>query len=202
LHKLIEEIKSLFKEIDELLQETPETEKLEIYVIGGIVLLEQGLKPATKDIDLVVLNVNDFMLSESTLKTLAFKSTRPTSEYVHFNISQVLEREDFRIDLFQKTVCGKFSVTNSMAKRARVYLMLDRLAVYLCSNEDVFLFKTMTERGGDIEDCISLAKRGAEWEVILDELKNRSIKWTECMDNLGRRMTWHTCRRRAVYPNT
>jgi hypothetical protein len=69
LHKLIEEIKSLFKEIDELLQETPETEKLEIYVIGGIVLLKQGLKPATKDIDLVVLNVNDFMLFESTLKT-------------------------------------------------------------------------------------------------------------------------------------
>ncbi len=43
------EIQSLFKEIDGFLQETPETEKLEIYVIGGTVLLEQGLKPATKD---------------------------------------------------------------------------------------------------------------------------------------------------------
>lgn len=89
------------------------------------------------------------------------------------NISQVLEREDFRIDLFQKTVCWKFSVTNSMAKRAREYLILERLAVYLYSNEDVFLFKTMTERSGDIEDCISLAKRGVEWEIILDELKNQ-----------------------------
>lgn len=31
----------------------------------------------------------------------------------------------------------------------------------------------MTERSGDIEDCISLAKRGVEWEIILDELKNQ-----------------------------
>lgn len=171
----VEEIKSLFKEIDNFLQGTPETEKLEICVIGGTVLLEQGLKPATKDIDLVVLNVHDFILFEDTLNTLGFKSTRPTPEYVHLNISQVLEREDFRIDLFQKTVCGKFSVTNSMARRAREYLILERLAVNLCSNEDVFLFKTMTERNGDIEDCISLAKRGVEWEIILDELKNQIL---------------------------
>jgi len=169
----VEEIQRLFKEIDNFLQGTPETEKLEICVIGGTVLLEQGLKPATKDIDLVVLNVHDFKLFEDTLNTLGFKSTRPTPEYVHLNISQVLEREDFRIDLFQKTVCWKFSVTNSMAKRAREYLILERLAVYLYSNEDVFLFKTMTERSGDIEDCISLAKRGVEWEIILDELKNQ-----------------------------
>jgi len=171
----VKEIQNLFEEIDDLLQETPETEKLEIYVIGGTVLLEQGLKPATKDIDLVVLKVHDFILFENTLKTLAFKNTKPTPEYFRFNISQVLEREDFRIDLFQKTVCGKFSVTNSMVKRAREYLILERLAVYLCSNEDVFLFKTMTERSGDIEDCISLAKRGVEWEIILDELKNQII---------------------------
>jgi len=89
------------------------------------------------------------------------------------NISQVLEREDFRIDLFQTSVCGKFSVTDSMAGRSREYLVMGRLAVHFCSNEDVFLFKTMTERSGDIEDCISLAKRGIEWEIILAELKNQ-----------------------------
>lgn len=169
----VDEIQNLFKEIDNFLQGTPETEKLEICAIGGTVLLEQGLKPATKDIDLVVQNEHDFELFENALNTLGFKSTKPTPEYIHLNISQVLEREDFRIDLFQKTVCGKFSVTNSMVKRAREYLILERLAVYLCSNEDVFLFKTMTERSGDIEDCISLAKRGVEWEIILDELKNQ-----------------------------
>ncbi|AKB25356.1 hypothetical protein MSMTP_1887 [Methanosarcina sp. MTP4] len=169
----VEEIQSLFREIDSSLHITPETEKLEIFVIGGTVLLEQGLKPATKDIDLVVRNMHDFKLFENTLNSLGFKSTKPGAEYIHMNVSQVLEREDFRIDLFQTSVCGKFSVTDSMVERAREYLVLDRLAVYLCSNEDVFLFKTMTERSGDIEDCISLAKRGIEWEIILDELKNQ-----------------------------
>lgn len=62
-----------------------------------------------------------------------------------------------------------------MVKRARECLILERLAVYFCSNEDVFLFKNMTERSGDIEDCISLAKRGVEWKIILDEPKNQII---------------------------
>ncbi|MHC1754109.1 MAG: DUF6036 family nucleotidyltransferase [Methanosarcina sp.] len=169
----VEEIRRLFKEIDGSLPVTHENEKLEIFVIGGTVLLEQGLKPATKDIDLVVRNIHDFKLFENTLNILDFKSTKPGAEYVHASISQVLEREDFRIDLFQRSVCGKFSVTDSMVERGREYLILKRLAVYLCSNEDVFLFKTMTERSGDIEDCISLAKRGIEWEIILYELKNQ-----------------------------
>lgn len=112
----IKEIQSLFREIDSFPQKIPETDKLEIYVIGGTVLLEQGLKPATKDIDLVVLKAKDFTLFENTLKMLAFKNTKPTPEYFRFNISQVLERKDFGIDLFQTTVCGKFSITSSMAK--------------------------------------------------------------------------------------
>ncbi len=63
----VEEIQNLFKEIDDFLSKTPENEKLEIFVIGGIVLLEQGLKPATKDIDLVV----EMVMSLSYLKTLS-----------------------------------------------------------------------------------------------------------------------------------
>lgn len=37
-----------FKEIDDFLQETPETKKFEIYVIRSTVLLEQNLKPQQK----------------------------------------------------------------------------------------------------------------------------------------------------------
>jgi len=45
----------------------------------------------------------------------------------------------------------------------------------LCSSEDVFLLKTFTDREGDIDDCIALAKMGMDWEAILDEIK-RQIK--------------------------
>ena len=105
----VEEIQKLFKEIDNFLPRTPETEKLAIFVIGGTVLLEQGLKPATKDIDLVVRNGHEFKLFENTLNILGFKNTKPTSEYIHLNISQVLKREDFRIDLCQQSLFGQLN---------------------------------------------------------------------------------------------
>ena len=60
-----------------------------------------------------------------------------------------------------------------MINRAEEIISLERIRLFVCSNEDVFLFKTMTEREGDLEDCISLAKRGFNWETILKELKSQ-----------------------------
>ena len=31
----------------------------------------------------------------------------------------------------------------------------------------------MTEREGDLEDCINLAKKGLDWDIILHELKGQ-----------------------------
>ena len=50
------QIESLFKEINQHLKI-----KVHIYIIGGIVLLYQGLKTATKDIDLVILEKQEFI---------------------------------------------------------------------------------------------------------------------------------------------
>lgn len=58
-----------------------------------------------------------------------------------------------------------------MKERAKTILQLPKLTISLCSNEDIFLFKTLTEREGDLEDCISLAQKGLRWENILKELK-------------------------------
>jgi hypothetical protein len=87
------------------------------------------------------------------------------------DISQILIREDFRIDLFCKKVCRGFSLSKEMKQRAIKIFTLNKMSVFLCSNEDLFLFKTLTEREGDLEDCISLAKKGLQWENILNELK-------------------------------
>ena len=50
------------------------------------------------------------------------------------------------------------------------------LNIFLCSNEDVFLFKTLTERPGDLEDCIALSRKGLDWNRILSELKHQMDK--------------------------
>ena len=76
--------------------------------------------------------------------------------------------------MFEKEVCGRFSLSENMMKRAEKIIELSRLTVFLCSSEDIFLFKTMTEREGDITDCMSIAAtQNPNWTVILEELQNQ-----------------------------
>ncbi len=161
-------IEKLFEEIDMVLDE-----QINIYTIGGAVLLEQGLKIATKDIDLVVSTKNEFIKFQKALIKLEFKPQIPGKEYKHMNLNQIFQKEDFRIDLFEKEVCGKFSISEGMIGRARKIINLKYIKMHFCSNEDIFLFKTMTERDGDLEDCQNLMTLGLNWKVILEELKNQ-----------------------------
>ncbi|OIO62453.1 hypothetical protein COY26_02840 [Candidatus Woesearchaeota archaeon CG_4_10_14_0_2_um_filter_33_10] len=165
------QIEKLFKEIDASLRK-----KVKIFVIGGAVLLQQGLKPATKDIDLVIETKEEFMILKNALNSINFTVKIPNIEYKNMNLNQIFIRDDFRIDLFQKEICGRFSISNGMMERAITFIDLEKIKLNFCSNEDIFLFKTMTEREGDLEDCISLAKRGIKWEIILNELKNQIKK--------------------------
>ena len=162
------QIEELFKEIDSVLKR-----KIRIFVIGGVVLLRQGLKPATKDIDLIVETKEEFIILKNALNSINFTVKIPNIEYKNMNLNQIFLREDFRIDLFQKEVCGRFSISKGMMKRAVIILDLEKIKLAFCSNEDIFLFKTMTEREGDLEDCINLAQRGIKWDIILNELKNQ-----------------------------
>ena len=159
------QIEKLFKEINKVTEK-----KINLFVIGGAVLLQQGLKGGTKDIDLVVNSKTEFMEFQKALGKLGFKLQIPEKEYEHMNINQIFQKEDFRIDLFEKEVCGKFSLTEEMMKRANTILDLNNLNVAHCSNEDIFLFKTMTEREGDLDDCMSLVVPGIDWKIILKEL--------------------------------
>lgn len=167
-----QQILGLFAELDRQL-----TEKVELFAIGGIVLLSQGLKPATKDIDLVVSSPSEFAALENALLQSNFKGRKPTLEYWHFTLSQIFLREDFRIDLFHRQVCGEFFLSSGMRSRARFIQKWNFLSLFLCSNEDIFLFKGMTEREGDLEDGIALAKTGLDWKIILAELQHQ-IKHT------------------------
>jgi hypothetical protein len=113
------QIESLFKEINKHLKK-----KVRIYIIGGVVLLYQGLKPATKDIDLVIQDKQEFLAFEHALKTARFESKIPTGVYKKMNLSQILVRDDFRIDAFHQTVCRRFSLSEGMRKRAKKLLAL------------------------------------------------------------------------------
>ena len=63
-----------------------------------------------------------------------------------------------------------------MMERARKVIILDHIEVYLCSNEGVFLFKTMTDREGDLTDCESIVRAAVDWDIIINELKSQINK--------------------------
>lgn len=165
-----------FKRIEDLFIELNKSlhKKADVYVIGGGALLRRRLKEATKDIDLVVATRLELIEIQVALVKINFRPQIPGREYRHMDLSQIFQREDFRIDLFEKTVCGKFSLSESMMQRSEKVISLSHLNVFLCSNEDIFLFKTMTERDGDLNDCVSIASfQKPDWNVILGELKSQ-----------------------------
>lgn len=163
-----DELTGLFGEIDQNLHG-----KVHFFVIGGAMLLYHGIKSATKDIDIVVDSAREFTEVENALRKIEFTARIPTSEYKKTDLSQIFIREDFRIDLFQQTICRGFALSSFMIRRAKKISELKNLSISLCSNEDVFLLKTFTDREGDIEDCIALAKMGVDWKAMLEEMREQ-----------------------------
>jgi len=167
----IEQIEKIFREIDKEINK-----KINVYTIGGAALLDQGLKVATKDIDLIIGTEEEFNDIQKALENIGFKQRIPGEGYSHFNLSQIFIRDEYRIDIFKKQVCSKFSLSKNMIERARRKINLNYIDLFFCSNEDVFLFKTMTEREGDLADCESIVRAAVDWDVILNELKSQIKK--------------------------
>ncbi len=164
----IEQIEKIFIEIDNKINK-----KIKVYAIGGVALLDQGLKVATKDIDLIVETEEEFNGIQKALENIGFKQKIPGDGYSHFNLSQIFIRDEYRVDIFKKQVCSKFSLSKNMIGRARRKIKLNYVDVLFCSNEDIFLFKTMTEREGDLSDCEGIVRAAVDWDIILDELKKQ-----------------------------
>ena len=163
-----EQLNELFNELDRTLNV-----KIHFYIIGGAVLLYHNLKTGTKDVDIVVEEKKDFIAAEKALKKIGFKSKLPDGEYKKLDINQIFVREDFRIDLFQRAVCKGFMLSERMKNRAQKVRELKHLTISLCSTTDIFLFKTLTEREGDLADCIALAQTGIEWDAMLEEINKQ-----------------------------
>lgn len=158
------QIEELFKEINEKL-----TKKVEVYIIGGAALLFERLKPATKDIDLIIKDEKEFDIFSKTLISINFKEEKPSVVYNKM-VDTIMIREDYRIDVFLNKVCKKFSLSTNMIKRSNEILNLKNISIKKCSNEDIFLFKSMTDRPGDLDDCIELVKKELNWIEIKNEI--------------------------------
>ncbi len=148
-----------------------------LYMFGGEAMRIRGLKRATKDVDLVVKEAEEFVSLRNALTSMGY---RPLGEDEISEADRKLDPSGIfvkngypRVDLFVRRICNAFLLSDSMRKRCEAKER-GNLALCILSNEDVFLLKSITDREGDLYDMIELAKtRGFDWRIVLDELHNQ-----------------------------
>ena len=150
------------------------SEPTRIYMIGGCALSFRGLKPATKDIDIIVISKRDFDIFDSAMKKNGFSSMSNRENEFYATALAVYMKEESRIDVFLKEVGKMLVLSHGMIQRAEKYKEYGKLAVYLVANEDIFLFKLITSREGDIYDCDRLIKEGIDYNIVYNEIIEQS----------------------------
>ena len=177
----VNQIKELFLEIDSKI-----SNKVNVFVIGGGALMFHELKPSTKDIDFVVKTKKEYNKFYLTLKELGFKENALTKGGQRFNISSVLEKENARVDLFLEKVVGKMVYSKNMVGRSEKVFEGLNLKVFIASIEDIFVFKSITDREGDMVDCEEIIKQKLNWKIVLEEIKSQTKTgedvWITCIN--------------------
>lgn len=134
-----------------------------------------GLKYFTKDMDLVVRTEQEYNSCVEAMKRMGFRSIRPGAGYSRMNLSDMLEREDgYRIDIFNDRVCGKLRLSEGMVSRSKERVRHEGVILSSCSMEDILIFKSITEREGDLQDCKAIITGTmVDWMIFLKELEEQ-----------------------------
>lgn len=136
--------------------------------------MKHGIKNLTKDIDLVTRSAEDYEILNQALLKMGFKSISPEPQYGRLELSQVLIRDDYQIDLFKRTVCGKLYLSDGMASRSDLEFHLRNVALHVCALEDILIFKSVTEREGDRNDAIDIIRNfPVRWDLVISEIKHQ-----------------------------
>lgn len=141
------------------------------YLLGGGAMSLRGEKEVTKDVDLVFASEGEAAVFCEALQKESFSSEVGT-ERAHVDVKAFAIMRDptlFWMDIFVGTVAGWFHLSESVRSRAEPWGSFGKFALLLCSREDIFLSKCVTERDRDLEDMATLYRRGLDPGVILDE---------------------------------
>jgi hypothetical protein len=175
----------IFSELDKLSPEI--SSSVNLFIIGGLGLIHYGLKEATKDIDVVVKTSSEFDALTESLEKLGYRvpgSVEISRPYRKMVVTKILENSDgFRWDIFLQQVCGSLTFSDAMKSRTTSFYIKGLLNVLLASKEDIFLFKSITERETDLGDMRLLAESGLNWEIIKQECQNQSLSTGRLWEN-------------------
>lgn len=154
------------------------SETISLYIIGGGAMSFYDLKTATKDIDVLVNSEEEAKYLINALESCNYgKMENIGTNYQKMRARAVLENTDrFRWDIFVNKVCGGLSFSKDMASRAKLFKNLKKIAIYLVSPEDIFIFKSVTSRPRDREDMFILFSHGLDVNIVKKEIMQQSIR--------------------------
>lgn len=118
----------------------------------------------------------EFLTLVDALGELGYEERRDLEAvYEQLAPSIVLEKEACpRWDVFGHEVADALRLTGGMRDRSEGERQFGNLHLHLLSLTDVFVFKAVTNREGDLEDAASIARQGAvDWQQVLDEVERQ-----------------------------
>lgn len=160
---------------------------VDCFLIGGCSMTFRNLKPSTKDADLLFADELEEQRFFAALKAVGFKELFPGSYDVPLKAKDILVNDaGLQFDLFAKQVMHGLSLTPAMRKRAEKHAQYGKLAVFLASKEDIYLFKAITDRPfpRDYEDLLTLQQSGLDWKEVVQEYEAQ-IRGRLIEKNLG-----------------
>lgn len=139
--------------------------KVHLIACGGTALTLLGVKPSTKDIDLIVPNPDEHEYLVGTLKQLGYK---PASGWGW-------ERGDgFIFDLFRGKSVHTTELLESPLEKGNHILIKEFSMIYLgvLNYYDIIISKLFRATAIDMDDCLVLAKEKKE-DIDFKQLENR-----------------------------
>ncbi len=154
-------------------------ERITGYLIGGMAMIFHGAKNATKDVDIVFENESEAVTFRDALVRNGFMAVNIVpDEYARMKAFSIIERTgSFRFDVFIRRVCDSLILSEEMKGRATRAPLSGNLDLFVLSLEDIFLFKSITDRSDDLEDMSIIAGAGLDWETIDAELRGQPDQW-------------------------
>lgn len=146
-------------------------------LIGGLAMIHHGAKETTKDIDIVFKWKHEIEYFIQALEKMGFNKKYDLSDdYLDLAPHSVyISQEGFMFDMFLNRVLDGFYLTDEMMERCREIHLKGNLHFTLLSPVDIFLFKSITLRDGDLLDMAFLAPMIKDWDAYQNELHSPVI---------------------------
>lgn len=151
-------------------------EPVDAYLLGGANLILRDLKDTTKDIDVVLRTPEEVRVLSAALQEVGYvERSELEAAYEQLAPHIVLEKDGFpQWDIFVERVADALQLTEEMRERSNTGRTHGDLHLHLLSLTDIFLFKAVSDREGDLEDAALIARQGGiDWQQVLAEVQRQ-----------------------------